>query len=399
MKELQDIVEAAKEAERNGRTAILATVVQIEGSAYRRPGARMLITEDGWRAGSISGGCLESDLVERAWGLTARGEPALVTYDATDGGEPIFGLGLGCRGTVRILVERLTPGRTPDPVAFLQECLQGRGPGVLATVFRLQGPVGAKVGARLLLHHDGRVTCDIRDPGLAAPVEEDARRAVETGWSGPRTYPFPSGAAEVFVEVARPPTPLVIFGAGHDAAPILRLAKELGWRVTVVDSRPTFATSGRFPLADEVVVCLPEAILGRVRLDRHTAALVMTHNYLQDQKLLEILLPSPVRYLGVLGARSRTEQLLADLRGEGMTWSEEQLARLHAPVGLDIGAEGPEGIAIAVLAEIQAVLAGRSGGFLRQRTRPIHLESGPAQPASREGSWAGAKAASGLSAS
>jgi xanthine/CO dehydrogenase XdhC/CoxF family maturation factor len=303
---------------------------------------------------------------------------------------------LGCRGTVRILVERLTPGRTPDPVAFLRECLQGRGPGVLATVFRLQGSIGAKVGARLLLHHDGRVTCDVRDAGLAALVEEDARRAVETGRSGPRTYPFPSGAAEVFLEVVGPPTPLVIFGAGHDAAPIVRLAKELGWRVTVVDGRPAYATPGRFPSADEVVVSLPEAIPGRVRLDGDTAALVMTHNYLQDRKLLEILLPSPVRYLGVLGARSRTEQLLADLMGEGMTWPEEQLARLYAPVGLDIGAEGPEGIAIAVLAEIQAVLAGRSGGFLRRRTGSIHLESGQAR---QEGSWAGAKAACGLSAS
>jgi xanthine/CO dehydrogenase XdhC/CoxF family maturation factor len=243
------------------------------------------------------------------------------------------------------------------------------------------------------------VTCDIADAGLAALIEEDARRAVETGRSGPRTYPFPSGAAEVFLEVIGPPTPLVIFGAGHDAAPVVRLAKELGWRVTLVDSRPAFATSGRFPSADEVVVSSPEAIPGRVRLDRDTAALLMTHNYHQDRKLLEVLLPSPVRYLGVLGARSRTEQLLADLRGEGMTWSQAQLARLHAPVGLDIGTEGPEGIAIAVLAEIQAVLAGRSGGFLRQRTGPIHLEGGPAQPARREGSWAKAEAACGLSAS
>jgi xanthine/CO dehydrogenase XdhC/CoxF family maturation factor len=399
MRELQGIVEAAEEAERGGKTAILATVVQVEGSAYRRPGAHMLITEDGWRAGSISGGCLESDLLERARALTEAGQPALVTYNTTDAGDVLLGVGLGCRGVIRVLVERLAPGRTPDPMAFLRSCLRDRRTGILATVFRLEGPVSTRVGARLLLHHDGRVSGDIQDAELTALVEEDARKALAGERSMSGAYSLQSGAAEVFLEAIRPPIPLVVFGAGHDAVPIVRLAKELGWHVTVVDGRSAYATSARFPSADSVVLSLPETMRDRVPLDKEAAALVMTHNYLQDRKLLEALLPSPVRYIGVLGPKSRTDEILSDLRSEGVAWTEEQLARLYAPVGLDIGTEGPEGIALAILAEIQAVRSNRFGGCLRQRTGPIHVGSGSEEPANGQRAWTGAKAACGLSAS
>jgi xanthine/CO dehydrogenase XdhC/CoxF family maturation factor len=380
MRELHAILEAIQESQRTGKTAILATVVQVEGSAYRRPGARMLLTEDGWRAGSVSGGCLESDLLERAWPLTASGEPALLTYDTTEESDSILGVGVGCRGVVRVLIERLAPGRAPDPIGFLRECLQQRQAGALVTVFSRDDAVQTRVGACLLLRGDGRVSGDIEDVELAARAEQDARRALQGGRSEAKLYPLRAGTAAVFIEVVRPPVPLVVFGAGHDALPMARLAKELGWHVTVVDARPAYATRGRFPEADDVVLCPPEAIPTRVRLDPETVALVMTHNYLQDQRLLEVLLPSPVRYLGILGPRSRTRRLLADLAAQGLTWTEGQLERLYAPVGLDIGADGPEEIALAVLAEIQAALAGRSGGSLRQRAGTIH-GTGGAEPA------------------
>lgn len=374
MRELQAILAAIQESRESGKAAILATVVQVEGSAYRRPGARMLLTEDGWRAGAVSGGCLEGDLLERAWQLTASGEAALVSYDTTAESDIVFGAGVGCRGVVRILLERLVPGREPDPVAFLQACRERRQPGVLLTVFRRDGEVGVRVGARLLLDGDGRVAGDIEDPELAAKAEQDARRVLRNARSEVTHYSLRAGAAAAFVEVIRPPVPLVVFGAGQDAMPMVRLARELGWHVTVVDARPAYATRERFPQTDEVVLCPPEAIRRSLRLDADTVALVMTHSFLQDQRLLEVLLPSPVRYLGILGPRSRTQRLLADLRAEGVAWSEAQSARVYAPVGLDIGADGPEEIALAVLAEIQAALTGRSGGPLRQRAGTIHGE-------------------------
>jgi len=402
MRELHAILEAIQESQRTGKTAILATVVQVEGSAYRRPGARMLLTEDGWRAGSVSGGCLESDLLERAWQLTASGDSALVTYDTTEESDSILGVGVGCRGVVRVLLERLAPGRAPDPIGFLKECLRQRQAGALVTVFSREGAVQARVGARLLLYGDGQVTGDIEDAELATGVEQDARRALQAGRSEAKLYPLRAGTAAAFIEVIRPPVPLVVFGAGHDALPMVRLAKELGWHVTVVDARPAYATRGRFPEADDVVVCPPEAIPTRVRLDAETVALVMTHSYLQDQRLLEVLLPSPVRYLGILGPRSRTRRLLSDLGAQGLTWTEGQLERLYAPVGLDIGADGPEEIALAVLAEIQAALAGRSGGSLRQRAGTIHGTEGAEQttpgPPGSENAMRGTGAACGRSA-
>ena len=386
MRELHAILEAIQESQRAGQTAILATVVQVEGSAYRKPGARMLLTEDGWRAGSVSGGCLESDLLERAWPLTASGDPVLVTYDTTEESDGILGVGVGCRGVVQVLIERLAPGRAPDPIGFLRECLQGRQAGAQATVFSRDGAVKTRIGARLLLHADGRVIADIEDAELAARVEPDARRVLEDGRSGVRLYALRAGSVAVFIEAVQPPLPLLVCGAGHDARPMVRLAKELGWHVSVIDARPAYATRGRFPEADEVVLCPPEAIPMRVRLDRETVAVVMTHNYLQDQRLLEVLLSSPVRYLGILGPRSRTRRLLSDLRAQGLACTEAELERLFAPVGLDIGADGPEEIALAVLAEIRAVLAGRSGGSLRRRAGTIHGVEGaePATPGSND---------------
>jgi xanthine dehydrogenase accessory factor len=386
MRELQAILEAIQESRRGGKTAILATVVQVEGSAYRQPGARMLLTEDGWRAGAVSGGCLEGDLLVRAWQLTASGDAVLASYDTTAESDIVFGAGVGCRGVVRILLERLVPGREPDSAAFLHECLQRREAGVLATIFRRDGEIGVRVGARLRLSTDGRATGDIEDAELAARIEQDARQALASRRSAVMSYTLRAGAATAFIEVIKPPVPLVVFGAGQDALPMVRLAKELGWHVTVVDARPAYVTRERFPQADEVILCPPEAIRRSVRLGTDTVAVVMTHNYLQDQRLLEALLPSPIRYLGLLGPRSRTERLLSALRADGFVWNEGQTARLFAPVGLDIGADGPEEIALAVLAEIQAALAGRSGAPLRQRRETIHGEeaSGVAGPTSDE---------------
>lgn len=368
MKEVQAIIEAFN---RDNRIAALATVIEVRGSTYRRPGARMLMTQSGY-IGSISGGCLEADVFEHAQQVMALGEPMVVKYDTTSPDDIVWGLGLGCNGLVRVFIERLAPHKRSHSVAFLAECYQDQQIGVLATVVRGADLV---LGTHLMLQQDGKVRNYIEDSALAASVLEDAHAALRNNRSILKLYPLPGGEAEVFIEAIQPPVPLAIFGAGYDAVPVVNFAKALGWHVTVVDSRPAYATKERFPVADAIVLARPEQVRDRIPLDSRTVAVVMTHNYLHDQALLQTLLPSPVRYLGILGPKSRTERLLEELRGAGILFSPEQLCRLYGPVGIDIGADTPEAIALSIVAEIQAVLANREGGLLRNRKGAIHSRS------------------------
>ena len=375
MKELQDLVAAFETVKSSGLPAALATLVKVKGSTYRRSGARMLMTSDGRMVGSLSGGCLEGDVFEQAQPVMSSGQSILVSYDTTSDEDIVWGLGLGCKGIVHVLIERLATDSELSPMAFLSECLHRRQMGVLATVFRIEGQVRAKVGEHLMLHSDGRVTSDLTDSELIAVLLSDAQAAQRLGKPRQMAYPRPAGEVEAFIEVIEPPRPLIIFGAGHDAVPVVGFAKELGWHVTVVDSRPAYATKERFPRADAVILSPFEKVGEQVRLDERTAAVVMTHNYLHDFELLKRLLPSPVPYLGVLGPKRRTEQLLGELLEQGMQMNEAQLSRLYAPVGLDLGADSPEEIALAIVAEIQAVGARREGGLLRNRNGPIHDDS------------------------
>ncbi|MFE1746882.1 XdhC family protein [Coleofasciculus sp. H7-2] len=374
MKELQEIVAAFAKAKNCGKTVAIATIVKVSGSTYRRPGARMLMTLEGERIGSISGGCLENDVFERAQQVIVSGEPMLVNYDTTSDNDIVWGLGLGCKGMVQVLIERLTPENL-SPLTFLAECLHRRQVGVLATIFHIEGQIKAPVGTHLMLHQDGTIFSNLEDADLSADILEDAREVLDKNCSQVKLYPLLGGKAEVFLEAIQPPVSLVIFGAGDDAIPVVRLAKELGWYVTLIDSRPANATSARFPSADEVILSRPEAIHETVEINNRTVAVVMTHNYLHDLEILKTLLPSPVQYLGILGPKRRTEQLLLELKEWGIQLTEAQLHRLHGPVGLDIGADTPEAIALSIVAEIQAVLADRSGGLLRNRQEPIHNRS------------------------
>jgi xanthine/CO dehydrogenase XdhC/CoxF family maturation factor len=371
MKELESIVTEAERARASGKPAALATVVSIEGSAYRLPGARMLIVDGKWVAGSISGGCLEDDVVLRAGEAIARNEALVTTYDTTSDDDIVFGVGLGCKGVITILIEPIrAPDHAADFLGFARSCLQDRIAGLAATVIRAEGPLAAKPGSRLLLR-DGSVVSDITNTDLMARISSEAQ-ALSGESSRVITIPLQRGTAQVFVERIEPPTPLLVFGAGHDAMPVVRLAKELGWHVTVIDHRPAYGSVERFPLADRVVVCTPKDVASQVTLGDDTLALVMTHNYLRDRDLLGILLHSPVQYLGLLGPRLRTDQLLADLREKGVHPTAGQLTRLYAPVGLDIGSEGPAEVALSILSEMHAVMTRHRGGHLRERKRPIH---------------------------
>lgn len=375
MNELQSIINAYREIEQANMPAVLATVVRVIGSAYRRAGARMLITADGQTVGSVSGGCLERDVLNQAQRVLQRNQSRVVAYDSMSDDDIAWEFNLGCNGIVEVLIEPLSHTGERGHMAFLTECLQQRRPGVLATVFGVEGPVKAKVGNRLMLTAQRPVRHDIEDRDLVEAILDDARHALESGSPKATTYAMATGHAEAFIEMIEPSVPIVIFGAGHDAVPLVRFAKELGWHVTLVDPRPGYATRSRFPLADILIVCRPEEVCERITMDRHTVAVVMTHNFLHDTEFLRTLWPLPLRYLGILGAKQRTRRLLEQVQQTGQSHDDHRLDRVYGPIGLDIGADTPEEIALAVVAEIKAVLTGRFGGMLRAREGPLHEPS------------------------
>jgi xanthine/CO dehydrogenase XdhC/CoxF family maturation factor len=375
MKTIQAIMELASSAPA-GRVLAMATVMKVRGSAYRRPGARMLVNDAGRSAGMISGGCLENDVRERARDVMATGKPVLVTYDSTAPEDIVFGLGLGCNGIVQVLIEPVTAGDETGMLAFLGACVSRRQMGRIATIFQSET---APLVTRVLRWPDGRVTSTCPDAAIASALIR-ALQANAARRNAIRKIDLPDGSsAGVLIETVAPPVPLTIFGAGDDAIPLAQMAKLLGWHVTVIDARPAFAKPERFPAADAVHCLRPESlpVSPHVVFPPESMVMIMTHNFTQDKELLRVLVPGASRYIGILGPKSRTQRLLDDLADEGMRFAEDDLARLHGPAGLDIGGETPEEIAVSILAEMQAALAQRHGGALRDRTAPIHDPADP----------------------
>ena len=298
MKEIKEILKHVS-ALADGEKAILATVVDVRGSGYRLPGARMLMLENGDTFGTVSGGCLEADVLERAKKILKSGESEVFTYDTTGDENSIFSMNMGCRGVIEILLEPI--GKDSEIIAKMRSAYEDR-----------------------------------------EPSDE-----FET------------------------PIAVMLFGAGADAVPFVRIASELGWQVTVHDHRPAFLTEERFPNAQKLVhqtVDEPP----QIHADHRTAGVIMTHNYSRDRFVLPELLASDAFYVGALGPKRRTEQLLEEIAAHGRIFAEENLARLFAPVGLDIGADTPESIALSIIGEIQSVLKNRQGTSLRYREGSIY---------------------------
>jgi xanthine dehydrogenase accessory factor len=369
MTETQTIIDAYRQAAAEHARAALATVVRVEGSAYRRPGARMLVMENGRTTGVISGGCLEGDIRERADTVIRSGRPVCIKYDATADEDIVWGLGSGCNGIVHVLIEPVS-ARTDDLVRFLDACSTSERRAAFATVTRSESPE-LPLGARMLLYPDGATAAD---SALAAPMVQgiltDLETAVQRGTSFTKQYG--RGDIEIFVEVVEPRVRLVVFGAGPDVAPLVAIAHHQGWHATVVDTKARERSLERFADADAVILCGPEEVRARVPLTESTLVVVMTHNYLHDLEVLNAALDGPARYIGCLGPKRRTEQLLSQLRG---TPSTALFGVLHAPVGMDLGAESPSEIALSIAAEILAVLRRRSGGPLHRRDGSIHGHS------------------------
>ncbi len=372
MKELSDILGLAELLHDSGESFALATVVKVLGSAYRRPGARMLILKDGSTTGSISGGCLEAEVVKQALEVIGSGKPAIHVFRLGED-DHISGFGLGCGGDVHMLIEpEPLKGRTPAS-DLIRAGFHSRAEAVLATVI---GPGDAArnwIGQRAALLHDGRILGELATWNGFPAVQAGAGDLFHSPRSHIHTFEADDTPLEILFEVLHPPVQLVVFGDGPDVAPLVRIGHELGWRVVVVGRKTVPDLRRLFPGADEHVFLMhPENVLNIFALDAWSAAIVMTHNFIRDRDLLAQILPSVVRYVGALGPKDRTTRMIAELEERGASFEPHHLERLHAPVGLDIGTESPEQIALSILAEIQAAFSGRPGTPLRHREGPIH---------------------------
>lgn len=371
MRELRDIVDAYDSSENNGQLFALATLVQVAGSTYRQPGARMLLRADDSWVGALSGGCLEADISERAQSVIQTGQPRLAIYDTTSDDDIIWGLGLGCQGIAHVLIEPLSLLDPLNPVSMLRACLQHLKPGGVATLFRASHTT-ERLGTVLLNFPDGTSVNRIASVELRQAVYDDLLTAIEYNRSTIKEYTIAEEQFEIALQVVQPPVMLVIFGAGYDVVPVVQLAKQLGWHVTVVDCRARSSTLERFQIADSILLSTPERVWEKLQLCDRTAAVIMTHNYYYDLELLETLLPQHLSYLGLLGPKSRAQRLINALEAKAKSLVIEQKQLLNSPIGLDIGAENPDEIALSIVSEIQAVITQRQGGSLRHRETPIH---------------------------
>ncbi len=367
MKEIIDIVAAYDKAVGSGKRTALATVVLVEGSAYRKAGARMLITEDGQLTGAISGGCLEGDALRKARMVILQQEPLLVTYDTMDDDDAKLGVGLGCNGIIHILIEPVDPGKT-NPITLLKAVISSQGYCVLLTVFNITDRKAPQPGSCLGLANGQTIRNGLEKLPFESELLEDANNALVTQLSAITAYQ----GYTAFVQCVKPLISLVILGAGNDAIPLTKIAAVLGWNITIVDGRPNYASAERFPSVNKIVVAKPESVLDNLELNEWTAFVMMTHNYNYDLAFMKELLPLHPSYIGILGPKKKLERLLEELETSGAAITEKNLDAIHGPVGLDIGSETSEEIALSIAAEIKAVFSERNGHPLKYKTTVIH---------------------------
>jgi len=373
MKEIRDIIKAFDEAQKLGKQTALATVVHVEGSSYRRPGARMLIEDDGQLTGAISGGCLEGDALRKALLVMTEKRSRLVTYDTMDDDDAKFGVGLGCNGIIQVLIEPIDISNPDNPIQYLKKVNEKRQTAALVTLFSLQDRKGPQYGTCLLLKEDGGLVQHV--PVLKEVLLADANEVLINQNSSFKNYTSDDHNITAFIEVIKPPVSIIIIGAGNDVVPVVNMADILGWETTVVDGRANYAKQERFVSACQVLVAKPENVLEQITIDEHTVFLLMTHNYNYDMAMLRQLLGKTVTYIGMLGPKKKRERMLNELKDEGSNFTEQQLSVLHSPVGLDIGAETSEEIALSILAEIKAMFANKDVQSLRKIKEVIHPRS------------------------
>lgn len=374
MKEIKSIIQAFDLAVKAGKRTALATVVHVEGSSYRRPGARMLIAEDGEMTGSISGGCLEGDALQKALLVIIADKKMLVTYDTADEDDAKLGMGLGCNGIIQVLIEPLNGANGQQTIQLLKSATGSRQKSTLVTLFSLADKKEPQQGTCLLLTENNESFGKL--PFLEDLLMKEARSVLNAGKSSFKSYTEGNKEIIGFSEIIMPAISMVVIGGGNDVFPLVQMADLLGWQTTVIDGRPAYATKERFPVSScTVLLAKPESVLQQITIDERTVFVLMTHNYHYDYSMLRALLRKEPIYIGILGPAKKMEMMENDLRLEGIEITAKQRSVIHGPVGLDIGAETAEEIALAIMAEIKAVLSDREPTSLKDIAGEIHERS------------------------
>jgi len=365
-----EVLRTAREVLAGDERGVLATIIGVEGSAYRRPGAKMVLPEDGVGVGHITAGCLEDEVERLASEVLEAGEPRVETYDLMpEADDDVWGLGVGCNGVIDILLEPIDESYRPVLDAFDA----GEDVGVL-TVVDVEGGEGdgedAAVGARA--YYDPAADAFDRGEGFPADLADRLRESAADLTASGRAESLTVDGVTVFVDGVAAPDDLVVVGTGHDVGPIAELGSQADFRVTVIGFRGANAKADRFPAADEVVSTSPARIREAFDFDSDAYVVVATHNFVDDRLALDELLQAPVPYVGLMGPRERFEEMLDDFDEEGREFTDDELDRLYTPVGLDLGAGTPHAIALSIVGEVLAVQNDREPRHLRDREGPIH---------------------------
>ncbi|MFQ6601432.1 XdhC family protein [Flavobacterium sp. C3NV] len=367
MKEINEILKAHSQAKAAGKKTALATVVKVEGSSYRQPGARMLVTEDGLLTGAISGGCLEGDALRKALLSIHQQQNKLITYNTSNEEDSEVGLQLGCNGIVHILFEYINDEVENNPIKLLQQLELERKDAVVATVFSLKRQ--AIQQGTILFYRENQEL--IYSSNSTLNILQDAKEALNAKTTLIKKL-HDDQENEVLADYINPPVSLVIVGAGNDVQPLVKMTSLLGWEITIGEGRATHATKKRFPEAKNVFVVKPEQLLENIIIDEQTYFVLITHNYKYDLAVLKLLIKINCNYIGILGPKTKLNRMLDDLNNEGIQLTEEKLNIIYGPIGLDLGAETSEEIALSIVAEIKAVMSGKQGTSLKYKTEKIH---------------------------
>lgn len=370
MKEIKTIINTYDSIDKATTKAALATVVRVEGSSYRRAGARMLVMDDGIWVGGISGGCLEGDALKRARLAIAKSEASVITYDTTEDDAHQVGVGLGCNGIIDVLFTPLDFSNKNNPVEILKKCIQARRQAnILITITGLKGN-WKNVHEGQAIHFIGFEDLEVfEDDTFKKQLEKKIAVQIKKGQSAPFVFELTDEKKiGLFIEILIPNIHLILMGHQYDIYPLARLAKEMAWLVTMV-SNPLKINAALKKTIDHV---LPDEKFSKILFDDYTAIILMSHDYKTDKGNLPKALQTAAPYIGMLGPRIRSEKIFRELEEENSPVSEINKQRIYAPAGLDIGALTPEEIALALIAEIRTVFSKRQGGFLKLRDTPIH---------------------------
>jgi xanthine/CO dehydrogenase XdhC/CoxF family maturation factor len=331
----------------------------------------MLITDDGKWVGSISGGCLEGDALRKARLVMSNRKPMTVTYDTREESNQNLGIGLGCNGMIDVLIEPIEISEAHHPIKIFTTIVGTNNPVALATIFNSNDE--KITGQKLLIDEEGKIlNTTIANDGISDLVKSDLQDLFNSQNSQAKTYSVNENRLEVYLELIQPSISVIIFGGGFDSRPVSGLAKSLGWDVTVTDECVAHIAPVFFPDANKLSLCDRNFIDREFNITPYTACILMSHNYEYDRDVLRKVLKSPAPYIGILGPKKRFDKMLVEFDKEGLSLSPDEFHRIHSPIGIDIGAETPDEIALSIVAEIQAKFSHRSGGFLKYRQGPIH---------------------------